>query len=102
MDEANDLQVWLPHLSQARLLDYRSSSFGGRTRINRTTRPTAGKLASEKFDGELDGSAYERMARQASDRSPVNCEVSSQEVFLRRIRAYSFESTRQTNRGSQE
>jgi len=44
------------------------SSFGGRTRVkSSTTRLTDGKLVSEKFDGELDGSAYERMATQASE-----------------------------------
>lgn len=42
------------------------SSFAGRTRISsRTTRMTDGKLVSEKFDGELDGSAFERIAMQA-------------------------------------
>lgn len=44
------------------------SSVAGRTRVkSRTTRLTDGKLVSEKFDGELDGSAYERMATQASE-----------------------------------
>lgn len=44
------------------------SSFAGRTRIkSRTTRLTDGKLVSERFDGELDGSAYERMATQVSE-----------------------------------
>lgn len=42
------------------------SSVAGRTRINsRTTRMTDGKLLTEKLDGELDGSAFERLAMQA-------------------------------------
>jgi hypothetical protein len=44
------------------------SSFAGRTRVkSRTTRMTDGRLVSEKFDGELEGSAYERMAMQAGE-----------------------------------
>ena len=44
------------------------SSFAGRTRVkSRATRLVDGKLISEKFEGELEGGAYERMARQAGD-----------------------------------
>lgn len=42
------------------------TSSAGRTRISaRTTRLTDGHLVSRRFDGELDGSAFERMAMQA-------------------------------------
>ena len=43
------------------------SSFAGRTRVkSRTTRLEEGKLVSETFDGELDGSAFVQMAQQAN------------------------------------
>ncbi|MDN8615009.1 hypothetical protein [Variovorax ginsengisoli] len=42
------------------------ASVGGRTRIrSRTTRWTDGKLASERFEGELESGAYQRLAAQA-------------------------------------
>jgi hypothetical protein len=44
------------------------SSVGGRTRVrSSTTRLADGRLTSEKFDGELEGGAYERWMQQASD-----------------------------------
>ncbi len=42
------------------------ASVAGRTRIRfRTARLTDGKLASERFEGELDSAAYQRMAAEA-------------------------------------
>ena len=44
------------------------SSVAGRTRVKSNTQRLAdGKLVSEKFEGELEGGAYERMALQAGE-----------------------------------
>ena len=44
------------------------SSVAGRTRVkSRATRLADGKLVSERFDGELEGNAYEQMAFQARE-----------------------------------
>lgn len=44
------------------------SSVGGRTRVrSRTQRLADGKLVSEKFEGELEAGAYDRLAAQASE-----------------------------------